>query len=811
MRQLLFFKNSQITYLAALGYITVIALFAVVIFLVNHNSEQQNITNTQNRLASQKMQLASQMAEIARSRTRLTGKMIYLEDYFEKDEISLQLDSLASSFATIRNRLIKLPLDEVEWALLEQQASIVPIILPSQRKAAELALEDDPASIKEAQRLLYEVVLPGQDKTITYLLQFLEKQKQQIDSATQISSKAHQDLVNFNKLIFIFVFFTAAIFATIIIVKIRNTESALIESKKQTQGALEELKLYENSFEYSGEAMVITDKQNRIVNINSAFFLLTGYSLKELIGKNPNVLASGKTPIETYQNMWLSLNEESFWQGELWDRKKNGEIYAKWISISVLRGPMGEVQNYIASFTDITERKSTEERIEHLAHHDILTGLYNRFSLGERLDQSILIAKREQKQIALVFIDLDKFKNVNDTYGHNIGDKLLKEVAQRIKGVIRENDIAARNGGDEFVVVINDFGRTEFIGYIAEKILNEISLPYHIDNHTLEVTPSIGISVYPNDGDDGETLLKNADVAMYHAKELGRNNFQLFSQEMLMQIQERLTIEHELSIALKNEELELYYQPQVKADNNYITAVEALVRWRHPVRGLISPEYFITIAEETGLIHPLGSWVLNEACRQLSLWKDAGLVPIRVAVNLSTLQLQSDKLVDIVRSAMLKHKISDNELELEVTESSAMEDPNLAVNQLNALRKLGVSLAIDDFGTGYSSLAYIKQLPIQALKLDRAFVQDIGIEESDTEICAATLALAHNLKLKVVAEGVETELQRDFLITHKCNYLQGYLFSKPLPEPEITELLMSRRFYKFNADESPLSKSYKNQ
>ena len=386
---------------------------------------------------------------------------------------------------------------------------------------------------------------------------------------------------------------------------------------------------------------------------------------------------------------------------------------------------------------------------------------------------------------------------MNDTLGHSVGDSLLIEVAQRILWTIRENDIAARNGGDEFVVVLNGIDKTEVIGYIAEKILDVITQPYEIENHILEITPSMGVSVYPYDGIDGDTLLKNADIAMYHAKELGRNNFQLFSQDMLAKIEERLGVEHELSFALQNNQLELFYQPQVKAENNDILSVEALVRWRHPEKGIISPDKFITIAEESGLIHSLGYWVLNEACHQLSLWKESDIKPLKVAVNLSTLQLQSDELVSSVRSIMEKFHISKDELELEVTETSAMDDPDLAVVQLNRLRQLGVSLAIDDFGTGYSSLAYIKRLPIQVLKLDRTFVKDIGIDESDTEISAATIALAHNLKLKVVAEGVETEMQREFLRNHKCDMLQGYLFSKPLPAREITKLLIKKHISKY--------------
>jgi diguanylate cyclase (GGDEF)-like protein/PAS domain S-box-containing protein len=764
-------------------------LITIIIFVVSFKSEQLYKTAQLNKLSSQKMQLASKLAELARSRTRLTGKMIYVEDYFVKDEISLKLDSLAAEFSVVRNQLLKLPLDEKEKSLLEKQASIVPIILPAQRKAADLALDDDPASIKEAQHLLYDVVLPGQDTIIGYLLQLLDKQKMEIDAATTQSEKAHQNLVRFNKFVFIIVLFLAVLFAIVIIVRIRNIETALIYAKEENIKALEELRLYANAFEYSGEAMVITNQNNHIINVNSAFSKLTGYHLNELTGKDPKILSSGKTPKETFEKMWLALKKDGFWQGELWDRKKNGAIYPKWISISALKDSRGVAQHYIASFTDITDRKNSEERIEHLAHHDILTGLYNRFSLGERLAQLLLSAKRDQKHLAVLFIDLDKFKNVNDTFGHMIGDKLLVNVALRIKRSVRESDIPVRNGGDEFVVVISDIKRTEYIGYIAEKIMKEISLPYLIDAHKITITPSMGISLFPEDGTTEAELLKNADVAMYHAKELGRNNFQLFSQDMLQKIQQRLSIEHELIEALQQEQLELYYQPQVSTDQQTITALEALVRWNHPQRGMIHPSTFITVAEEAGLIHQLGTWVLNEACRQLSVWKETGIDSIRVAVNLSTMQLQSEKLIELIQSTMQTHNIAGNELELEITESSAMQDPELAVSQLNALRELGVSLAIDDFGTGHSSLAYIKRLPIQVLKLDRTFVKDIGIDDNDTEICAATLALAHNLNLKVVAEGVETEQQRDFLVNHECDYLQGYLFSKPLSADKAQALL----------------------
>jgi diguanylate cyclase (GGDEF)-like protein/PAS domain S-box-containing protein len=554
--------------------------------------------------------------------------------------------------------------------------------------------------------------------------------------------------------------------------------------------AAEILRIYANAFDSSGEAMLLSDNNNHIFNVNPAFTKLTGYTLEEVTGKNPRIFASDRTPAITYQEMWANLKEDGFWQGELWDRTKSGEIYPKWVAISTIRDQANEVFYYIASFTDISERKAAEARIEHLAHHDILTGLYNRFSLEERLDQSLLNAKREQQQLAILVIDLDKFKDVNDSLGHHIGDKLLIEVAQRLMMCVRESDITARIGGDEFVVVLPAIATPHDAAEISQKVLQEISMPYHIEGNEIRSTPSIGVSIYPGDGENSELLMKNADLAMYHAKSSGRNNYQFFSGEMLIAIQERLRLENELSIALDKGQFELYYQPQIRLSNKSISGVEALVRWKHPVRGMVPPDCFIPAAEASGLIQQLGSWVIDEACRQLAAWKHEKINHIRMAVNLSTMQLQSKELVYLVQTAMLRHGIIEGELELEITETSAMQDPELAVSQLNAIRQLGVMLAIDDFGTGYSSLAYIKRLPVQILKLDQTFVKDIGFDENDTAISAATIALAHNLGLKVVAEGVETELQRDFLQAHHCDFFQGYLFSKPVPAAEAIKLIV---------------------
>ena len=551
-----------------------------------------------------------------------------------------------------------------------------------------------------------------------------------------------------------------------------------ISDRKRAEDAL---RLYAKVFENSGEAILITDRSNRIIAVNQALERDSGYCPEELLGKDPRVLSAHKTPRETYQLMWAALRESGYWQGELWDLRKDGMIYPKWAAISAIHDAKGELTNYIASFTDISERKAAEARIDHLAHHDALTGLFNRYSLENRLAQSLLAARRENQQLAVIFIDLDRFKVINDTLGHHVGDLLLIEVANRLSACVRESDIVARLGGDEFVVTLTSLANDMDAALVAKKIVAALGDTYEIDGKQLHTTPSVGISLFPANGEDVDTLMKNADTAMYHAKEKGRNNFQFFSPAMTAAATERLELERDLRSALANSEFELHYQPQVCATQNLVRGVEALIRWRHPERGLIPPLKFIPIAEETGVIEAIGTWVLNEACRQMAAWRQAGFDLQHVAVNLSAHQLRSPDLVSQVQAAIAHFGLSPGELELEITESVAMEDPERAIGQLRALRDSGVELAIDDFGTGYSSLAYLKMLPIHTLKLDRAFVRDIESDENDAAISAATLALARNLGLRVVAEGVETEAQRDFLSSHACNLLQGYLFGKPEP------------------------------
>jgi diguanylate cyclase (GGDEF)-like protein/PAS domain S-box-containing protein len=565
-----------------------------------------------------------------------------------------------------------------------------------------------------------------------------------------------------------------------------------VQDITQLKLAEEAIQLYANVFEHSGEAILISDSTNHILAVNPAFTRLTGYSIDEIRGKNPSILSSGQTPVETYQAMWTALQASGYWQGEIVDRRKDHSIYPKWISISAVRDIEGNTTHYIASFTDITARKRAEAQISQLAYHDALTGLLNRFSLQGQLEQAMAMARRDQHELAVMFLDLDRFKAINDTMGHAVGDSLLNITAHRLNDSVRDSDIVARLGGDEFVVVLTEVDDAAAAAHVADKILHALAQPYRIGESELHSTASIGIAFYPNDGTDGETLMKNADTAMYHAKSLGRNNVQFFTPEMNRLAVKRLMLEQELRMALERKQFELHYQPQLDSRDGRIVGVEALVRWRHPRDGLVPPAEFIPVAEETGLILPLGEWVLDEACRQLRAWRDDGIKDVIMAVNLSAHQLHSPALLTQVAEMLEKHGLAGADLELEITESVAMHDPDASIGKLKALRGLGVRLSIDDFGTGYSSLSYLKLLPIHTLKLDQSFVRDIETDNNDVAICTATIALAHNLGLTVIAEGVETEAQRLLLTSHQCDFMQGYLFSKPLPAEAVLAFIRVR-------------------
>jgi diguanylate cyclase (GGDEF)-like protein/PAS domain S-box-containing protein len=528
------------------------------------------------------------------------------------------------------------------------------------------------------------------------------------------------------------------------------------------------------------------------VECNEAAVTMLGYSSKiELMDTHPSRLSppiqpDGEDSFRKAERMMALACANGTNRFEWVHTRADGSDFTAEVTLSAIE--LGGRQAIYCAWQDISERKLAKDRIEYLAHFDSLTGLANRFSLNSRLAQTLLEAKREERLLAVMFIDLDRFKMINDTLGHHIGDLLLVETASRLDKTVRKSDIVARLGGDEFVVVLTMLTDPADAAHLASKMIEALGAPYQIEGKELHSTPSIGISIFPNNGDDPDILMKHADAAMYSAKDHGRNNFKFFSASMTEAASERMEIERDLRQALKVGQFELHYQPQIcTRRNDKVCGVEALVRWRHPERGLIPPLKFIPIAEETGVIEELGLWVLNEACRQLAVWRNEGIKELRMAVNLSAHQLRSADLVESVRDAIKKYSLKEGDLELEVTESTAMTNPEWAIGQLKALRDLGVELAIDDFGTGYSSLAYLKLLPIHTLKLDRAFVSDIETDENDAAISAATIALAHSLGLKVVAEGIETEGQSRFLREHGCDMLQGYLYGRPEPAAALSE------------------------
>jgi diguanylate cyclase (GGDEF)-like protein/PAS domain S-box-containing protein len=557
------------------------------------------------------------------------------------------------------------------------------------------------------------------------------------------------------------------------------TEQRLIEEK---------LHLTDKVFEYSSEAILITDHNNHIVTVNRGFTEQTGYELEEVRGKDPKMLSSGRHDRSFYREMWSILNDSGHWAGEVWDRRKDGSVYPKWLSINTVRdADKDQLTHYIAIFADISQRKAAEDRIRHMAHHDALTSLPNRLLLQDRLSQALAKARHDNRQVVVMFIDLDRFKTINDSLGHYLGDMLLQEIARRLSASVRDSDTVARLGGDEFVIVLESMPFAKETQRIAELLIKEVSRPVEVDGRELYVTPSIGISLAPGDGSDVETLMRNADTAMYQAKNQGGCNYQFFAPHMNRAATERLEIEHSLRRALDNNEFELRYQPIIDIIENKIYGAEVLLRWHHHQLGDIAPERFIPVAEETNLILPIGEWVLRTAIRQLAEWNRDGQELIVLCVNLSARQFHQTGLPDRLSDLMEQEGIAPHMLELEITESVLMDNQLETVALMQQFNDMGINLSVDDFGTGYSSLSYLRHLPISKLKIDRSFVRDIPYNSDDATVASAIVSLARALDLKVVAEGVETVEQLDFIRATGCHAVQGFLFSTPLEAAEFIE------------------------
>lgn len=541
------------------------------------------------------------------------------------------------------------------------------------------------------------------------------------------------------------------------------------------------LRLLAAVFEHSAEAIMVSDRDNRILEVNAAFSRLTGYSNDEVRGKDPRLLSSGRTTPGEFEAMWQAIASTGHWQGEIWDRRKDGSHYPKWLSISTIKGPQGNPEYYIGSFVDISERKAAEERISHLAHFDTLTDLPNRSNLKGRLDQAIASARREglSHPVAVMFLDLDRFKNINDTLGHHVGDALLLEVAARLRASVRDSDVVARLGGDEFVIVLTGADGVA-AERIASKILRALAQGYQIEGRTLHTTASIGIAVFPDDGETVQALMQHADAAMYHAKASGRNNVQFFTASMNEAASVRRQLEEDLHQALQQNQFIVQYQPQVNAKRR-VFAAEALLRWQHPQRGLVSPGQFIPLAEDTGLIVPIGQWVLQTVCTQLKTWSaDQRTRDLQVSVNVSARQFRQSDFVDKLRQIIAESGANPARLKLELTESLVLDNVADTIAKMNAVKLIGATFSMDDFGTGYSSLSYLTRLPLDQLKIDRAFVSRLPSNESDAVIAQTIVTMGRSLGLKVIAEGVENEAQYAFLDGRGCHGYQGFLFSRPL-------------------------------
>lgn len=547
-------------------------------------------------------------------------------------------------------------------------------------------------------------------------------------------------------------------------------------------------RLYTRIFNSSSEGIIVTDKKGVILTVNHAFTKTTGYMAEEAIGQTLRMLHSGLQDEQFYMDMWSDIDKYGSWKGEIWNRRKNGEVFPEWLNIDAINDDLQKVTHYVGIFSDITERKKTEDQLKYLAHYDILTGLPNRMLLYDRLEQAVARAKRMKQILAVFFLDLNRFKVINDTLGHSVGDQLLIQVAKKLRYSLPECDTVARLGGDEFMILLTDISDSRGVTTVAQKIIECFNKAFVCEGHELFVSGSIGIGLYPDDGNNIEALIKNADTAMYRAKET-KNHYQFYTTEIDENNSMKMNMEGFLRKALKKSEMLIYYQPQVEILSRKIVGLEALLRWQHPKKGLLLPADFIPLAEETGQILPIGEWVLRNVCQQMVLWRENGYPLIKVSVNLSPYQLLDNGFISILADTIRFSGIDPRYLSLEITENISMNNIEYILRKIEEIKELGVSISIDDFGTGYSSLSYLKKYHPDTLKIDQSFIRNMQLDKHKAAIVKAIVDLALGLDLTVIAEGVESEEELEMLKELRCNIIQGYLIAKPLPIIEIEKLL----------------------
>lgn len=565
------------------------------------------------------------------------------------------------------------------------------------------------------------------------------------------------------------------------------------EEKKKTLSRYPEhliMKIFENV----NEGIMITDKNKKIISVNPAFEFVTGYSVEEVVGKNPSILQSGIHDLSFYLTMWETLYNNGVWQGEIWNRRKTGDVYPEWLTIMAVKDPAGEITNYCGIFTDLSERKIVEDELQKRALTDSLTDVCNRFAYLERMNALLESSTHVSHNIqhAVFFLDLDRFKQVNDTLGHAVGDSLLVEVANRIQGLLKNKDILARYGGDEFVITLTNIVHPREAAKFAEKIIRVIEEPVILDGQEIFVSTSMGISIFPTDGETTDLLVNRADKAMAFSKQNGRNGFSFYFDDLHTDTKRVLLLDTELRKAIDNRDFTLYFQPKINAKNMQLIGVEALVRWQNDKLGFVSPAEFIPYAEETGLIIPLSEMIFDLACESHKQIMEAGLMKVPIAINISSIHFQQQNFLESIQQILERNNTSAVNFEIEMTERTVMNSASETVSKLVRLKQMGFKLSIDDFGTGYSSLSYLVRFPLDILKIDRSFIQHICSLDDKQAVVDAIIQMAHRLKMKVVAEGVESAQQVELLKEMGCDYIQGYYYSKPLP---ITELIDFIQFW----------------
>lgn len=555
--------------------------------------------------------------------------------------------------------------------------------------------------------------------------------------------------------------------------------------------AEQQMRILSCALEQASDMVLVTDIKGVIEYVNPAFEVITGYTREEVIGKKPSILRSGKMESEVYHDLWETLLRGDSFSEVFINQRKDGSIFYEEKTISPVVGPDNNITHFVATGKDISERMRTQERLHYMAHHDTLTKLPNRTLFLDRLRQAMARARWHNRLIAILFVDVDRFKSINEKLGHDAGDQILIQLTKRLSQSTRAGDTIARFGGDEFAILLDDIASEKDVSQLAKKLLDTLAPPFVLEGKEMIISASIGVSIFPSDGEDEDELLRNADVAMYRAKDLGRNNYQFYSNEMSARAFEQLTLENSLRHALKRQEFFLLYQPQVDLTTGEIVGVEALLRWQHPDLGIILPTEFVTLLEETGLIVPVGNWVLETACLQAVQWHQAGFKQLKLSVNLSGRQFNNPNIIKSFQEVIEESTIDPSLLELELTETMLMRNASKTISALNSLHHLGIEIAVDDFGTGYSSLNYLRRFPISTLKIDRSFIRDVADDVDDAAIATAIIVMAQSLNLRVIAEGVETDAQKSFLQEHHCHLIQGDWFSIPVDAESMTQLLSS--------------------